>query len=42
MQAQIEETNHMILRLIEEWKEKLGKEFWAGTVLMDSQFSLTA
>ena len=28
-------SNHMILRLIEEWKEKLDKEFFAGAVLMD-------
>ena len=25
----------MILRLIEEWKEKLDKGFFAGAVLMD-------
>ena len=25
----------MILSIIEEWKEKLDKEFFAGTVLMD-------
>ena len=28
-------SNHMILRLIEEWKEKLDKGFFAGAVLMD-------
>ena len=28
-------SNHMILRLFEEWKEKLDKEFFAGAVLMD-------
>ena len=28
-------SNHIILRLIEEWKEKLYKEFFAGAVLMD-------
>ena len=27
-------SNHMILRLIEEWKEKLDKGFFAGAVLM--------
>ena len=28
-------SNHMILRPIEEWKEKLDKGFFAGAVLMD-------
>ena len=28
-------SNHMILRVIEEWKEKLDKGFFAGAVLMD-------
>ena len=28
-------SNHMILRLIEEWKEKLDKRLFAGAVLMD-------
>ena len=27
-------SNHMILRLIEEWKEKLDKEFFAGAFHM--------
>ena len=28
-------SNHMILRLTEEWKEKLDNEIFAGAVLMD-------
>ena len=28
-------SKHMILRLIEEWKEKLDKGFFAGAILMD-------
>ena len=28
-------SNHMILSLIEEWKEKLDKRFFAGAILMD-------
>ena len=28
-------SDYMILRLIEEWKEKLDKGFFAGAVLMD-------
>ena len=28
-------SNHMTLRLLKEWKEKLDKVFFAGAVLMD-------
>ena len=29
------DSNHLILRLTEEWKENLDKGFFAGAVLMD-------
>ena len=28
-------SNHLILGLVEEWKEKLDKEFFTGAVLID-------